>query len=565
VSLDPVWIDAHLARLGNATACEHVLYVVIDREAGRARAAHDWTRSGESMEHAPDGVALDLLAGTLSSMSGRREVFSVLTPDTIYAQAGPFAERLRAWGWQALVTAPVLVAGALAGFVVVAWDTPAEPDRPLLDLVMMGAELLAARLENGIEAPDRVPAERVSPGAAGESPMRAARPGTPPLPSVELPSVELRHEQERMRALVDAIPDLMFELDNNGVFVNVHAPDRTVLAADPAVFVGREITDVLNTEIRDDILAAIDRLQDGSGPEVVVYTIPIDGVARRFECRLVRESSGGILAVVRDVTGPAERARVLREQSLKLTRANEELQRALQSRDEFLARVSHELRTPLNAILGHIEILVDDPTMSEKQQVSVATIDSSGRHLLALINDLLDLSRMNTTMSALDLRQASVNQICRLAVDFIRPRALQKGLRLEFIDDSDQALIQADANRMRKVLINLLDNAVKFTDPGGSLGLRVWPPDPDHIAFSVWDTGIGIHPEDQNRVFEPFTQIDGGMARRHQGSGLGLALVERLVALHGGWVEVDSERGRGSRFTAVVPSAGPPAEPDEAP
>jgi signal transduction histidine kinase len=156
-------------------------------------------------------------------------------------------------------------------------------------------------------------------------------------------------------------------------------------------------------------------------------------------------------------------------------------------------------------------------------------------------------------MSSLELSNVHVEELCRLAVELVRRRAVQKGLRLELVNATDNRMIFVDERRVRQILLNLLDNAVKFTDPGGAVGLQIRCPDDTHIAFSVWDTGIGIAPDDHDAVFEPFVQVDGGPARRHQGSGLGLALVARLVSLHGGSVELKSELGAGSRFTVLLP------------
>jgi len=244
----------------------------------------------------------------------------------------------------------------------------------------------------------------------------------------------------------------------------------------------------------------------------------------------------------------------VRARSLKLAQANEDLERALRARDAFLASVSHELRTPLNAILGHTEMMLDESgdELTERQRSSLATIDASGQHLLGLINDLLDLSRLDAASPLLPT-EADAAEVARLAVDVVRHRAVAKGLRLEFVDGTNGLRMMVDAARLQQVLVNLLDNAVKFTEPGGSVGMQISRADDDHVTFAVWDTGIGIDLGAQADVFEPFVQVDAGMSRRYQGSGLGLALADRLLGLLGGRIEVDSELGRGSRFSAVVP------------
>ncbi len=542
-SLDEV-IDAHLATLGRVASAARVLYVGIDRVEGRARVTHDWSRRNERIVKAVGGLSLDLFAPLLGRLS-RREVVSLVDRSELPEDRSAVSVTLARWGIEAAVTVPVLLDDVLCGFLVIGWGKPLEPDQQLLDFVVVAANLLASQFER-----EQVHADLQHLNASLDERVRER-------------SAELLREQERTQALIDAIPDLMFELDPHGVFVTVHVPEPSMLVEPLADLVGHPVGDLFGGELRDSITLAIKRLRTSNALEIVEYSRLVDGVARRFECRLIQKDDGGVLAVVRDITGPAERQRLLREQSLKLARANQELERAVQARDEFLASVSHELRTPLNAILGHTEMLLDpeDTPLSETQQSSVVTIEASGRHLLELINDLLDLSRMNEQLESLALTDVPLDQLCHLVLELIRPRAVQKGVRLEFVDASGQPSIVADDRRMRQVLLNLLDNAMKFTDPGGTVGLQVWRPEASQVAFTVWDTGIGIDAGDHTRVFEPFAQVEAGLARRHHGSGLGLALVDRLVSLHHGWIELDSELGRGSRFSVVLPVAGPtPAE-----
>jgi signal transduction histidine kinase len=269
--------------------------------------------------------------------------------------------------------------------------------------------------------------------------------------------------------------------------------------------------------------------------------------------------------VIREVTGAAGRDRAVYEQSHVLAMANEELTRLVHERDQFLASVSHELRTPLNAILGLTEVLLDrDDPLTTSQRSTLRTIDSSGRHLLELINDLLDLSRLRARVVALDLRDVPVADPCQWTLDLIRPRAVARGVRVEMVNPTGDLRVRADERRLRQVLINLMDNAVNFTEPGGTAGLQVWQPDAEHVALSVWDTGSGIAPGDQSRIFEPFAQLGSRRSEgRRAGSGLGLSVVERLVSLHEGHIEVDSVPGQGSRFTVVLPLAGPDGDTQE--
>lgn len=250
--------------------------------------------------------------------------------------------------------------------------------------------------------------------------------------------------------------------------------------------------------------------------------------------------------------------------------ANTELGRASKLKDEFLANMSHELRTPLNAILGLSEGLLEQVggPLSPRQIKSVTTISTSGQHLLALINDILDLSKVEAGKLELHAERLTVDGFCQDCLAFVRTQAMQKSISVAFDHDNRPTQFEADPRRFKQVLVNLLTNAVKFTPPGGRVGLTVFASVPeDLVRFTVWDTGIGIALEDQSKLFRAFTQIDSGLNRSQDGTGLGLALVAKLVELHGGSLAVESEPDQGSRFIVTLPQiAGrstEPARPDQ--
>lgn len=238
--------------------------------------------------------------------------------------------------------------------------------------------------------------------------------------------------------------------------------------------------------------------------------------------------------------------------------AHAEIARALRTKDEFLANMSHELRTPLNAILGLSESLLEGVRgpLSARQQESLSQIQASGQHLLSLINDILDLSKIEAERLELLYEAVPVAELCQACLRLVREQALKKQLRLSFKLNDELAELQADPKRLKQMLLNLLSNAVKFTAPGGMVALEVLiHPQAGVVRFSVCDTGIGISTEDQTRLFKPFTQLDARLNRQHEGTGLGLALVQRLAQLHGGTVSVGSELGVGSCFTITLPYA----------
>jgi PAS domain S-box-containing protein len=246
----------------------------------------------------------------------------------------------------------------------------------------------------------------------------------------------------------------------------------------------------------------------------------------------------------------------------RLIESNQELARATRLKDEFLASMSHELRTPLNAILGMSESLQEAVfgAINERQQKSIGTIEKSGKHLLALINDILDLSKMEANKFNLELIDVSIQSICQNSTLFVKELAMKRQIRLktQLPEQLKYLNIRVDDLRFRQVLINLLSNAVKFTPEGGSIILDVQIVDgredsQQQIIFSIVDTGIGIAPENMDKLFQSFVQIDSSLSRQYAGTGLGLSLVKRIVEMHGGTVSVQSEVNQGSCFTVSLP------------
>jgi signal transduction histidine kinase/ActR/RegA family two-component response regulator len=270
----------------------------------------------------------------------------------------------------------------------------------------------------------------------------------------------------------------------------------------------------------------------------------------------------------------------LRERNEQLAISNQELARATRLKDEFLASMSHELRTPLNAILGMSEALqgLSFGPINDRQQRSLATIEKSGKHLLSLINDILDLSKIEANKFALELTDVSIDSLCKNSLLFVKELAHKKqiSIKTQLPAYLKQLNIYVDDRRCRQVLINLLSNAVKFTPEGGGIVLDVRiigesgrrengetgagyeecdlsSRSQRRIAFSIVDTGIGIAPENIGKLFQSFVQIDSSLSRQYAGTGLGLALVKRIVELHGGTVSVESILNQGSRFTVSLP------------
>lgn len=249
------------------------------------------------------------------------------------------------------------------------------------------------------------------------------------------------------------------------------------------------------------------------------------------------------------------------ERTADLSAANAELSRAARSKDEFLASMSHELRTPLNTILGSTESLEEGiyGELDVKQRRPIEMIDESGRHLLSLINDILDLSKVQAGVVELELESIVPEEIAEASLRLIREAALKKRLNISTQFDHSIETVHADGRRLKQILVNLLSNAVKFTPEGGNVGLEyVADPEREAVHFVVWDSGMGISREDQQKLFAPFIQLDAGLDREFSGTGLGLALVSRMTELHGGSVSVESPGvGEGTRFTVSLPWEAP--------
>ncbi|MDQ2692615.1 MAG: PAS domain S-box protein [Chloroflexota bacterium] len=244
------------------------------------------------------------------------------------------------------------------------------------------------------------------------------------------------------------------------------------------------------------------------------------------------------------------------ERTADLSRANSNLARALRVKDEFLANMSHELRTPLNAILGLSESLAEQIAgpLNEKQQKYITTISESGHHLLALINDILDLAKIEAGQITLDINKVDIHSVCQSSLRMIKQLAQKKNQEVTLTIQQGLGLMWADERRLKQMMVNLLGNAVKFTPENGKLGLEVHgDEEANKVTITVWDTGIGIKAQDLERLFQPFVQLDSGLARETTGTGLGLALVAQMARLHGGSVTAFSEPGVGSRFAVVLP------------
>lgn len=265
------------------------------------------------------------------------------------------------------------------------------------------------------------------------------------------------------------------------------------------------------------------------------------------------------LADERQLAEREELERHVQERTRVIAAKNAELARAMRHKDEFLASMSHELRTPLNAVLGLTDAMLEGVAgpASDRHRSWLGDIKSSGAHLLGLINDLLDLARIESGQLEIDLQPTSPSDLAEATLRLVHGAALAKGIKLERSIPAELPALVTDARLLRQILLNLLGNAVKFTPRDGQVHFRVRAGvAPDTVEFEVADTGIGIPPDRLADIFQPFVQVDAGLDRQAGGTGLGLALVSRMADRLGGSVAVESNLGIGSTFVVVLPSQG---------
>ena len=282
-----------------------------------------------------------------------------------------------------------------------------------------------------------------------------------------------------------------------------------------------------------------------------------------LEQALVRVIANQAAISVDNASLHASAQRQLQEIALQkheLEVANAQIRENSRLKSEFLANMSHELRTPLNSILGFSEILKDNlagKMSAQQEQECLENIHSSGRHLLNLVNDVLDLSKIEAGRLELQYEEFQLGTCISEVLTVVRPLAERAGVSLLVEVDNETALLRADKGKFKQILYNLLSNAIKFTPEGGQAIVKTrTKPRAGQLVVQVKDSGIGIDPDHHDQIFSEFFQVQASADRQFEGTGLGLALVKRLVGLHGGTIKVDSQLGRGANFTVTLPLRG---------
>lgn len=366
----------------------------------------------------------------------------------------------------------------------------------------------------------------------------------------------LRASNARIAALMRAIPDLVLLMDRNGVYIDLATPPndaRLMLAAKRLL--GRRPADVLPVETARSMMNAAIAAQRSQQVETVEFQLELADGVRWFEARFaaMNDAPGDafqVLQITRDVTEQVDAA-------ARLADAKEQAEAANRTKSAFLATMSHELRTPLNAVIGFSEIMLSEmfgPVGSPRYRGYVQNIHESGGHLLSLINDVLDISKLEAGKYVLEEDWVSVAESVAHCCALTESSVEAGELRLSRHVADELPGIYCDERALRQVLLNLLSNAVKFTPAGGRVSLTAARDADGALRIAVADTGIGIPADALPRIAQPFHQVDNSIARRFGGTGLGLAISRNLMELHGGRLLIESVEGRGTVATAIFPA-----------
>jgi len=340
---------------------------------------------------------------------------------------------------------------------------------------------------------------------------------------------ELRESEARSRAMLQAIPDIVFRLSRDGEYLDYKAETGADLFAPPEIFLGKKVVDILPSSVAHQTMPAIVEALRTGKTQVFEYALILRGEPREFEARIAVSGADEVVAIVRDVTQRKEVDRL---------------------KDEFISTMSHELRTPLSSLRGFTELLLTRDFSLEKQRELLSIMKKEATRLTNLINDFLDLQRIESGQQNYHLTWVDLAAVLRESIALFANTTERHTFQLQVPDRLPP--VQADADRLHQVLINLLSNAVKFSPQGGAIIIGVRPEESEVVVW-VADQGVGIPPEGYLKVFERFFRIDNRDTRNIGGTGLGLTLVKEIIAAHDGRVWVESTLGQGSTFFFTLP------------
>lgn len=375
----------------------------------------------------------------------------------------------------------------------------------------------------------------------------------------------------QLHATLEAIPDLMFELDLDGHYLDVRASRADLLVVPPAQLLGRRVQDVMPPQTAEIALQALHEAAERGASIGAQIQLNLPQGLRWFELSVARKRMAGaqrdhFIVLSRDITDRklAEQAlarhgdeleKIVQERSRQLVEARDVSERASKAKSEFLSRMSHELRTPMNAILGFAQLVDLDASSTSRSRSHAQEILRAGKHLLHLINDVLDLEQVESGRVSLHPEPVELLPLARELIALMQPLAEQQNVTLN-LGLMDGLAVEADATRVKQVVLNLLSNAVKYNRRGGQVWIEALPQGDQLIRITVRDSGPGIAAHHLDQLFQPFNRL-GAEAGQIEGTGIGLSLCRRLAELMHGTMGVSSQEGEGCTFWVDLPRAMP--------
>jgi hypothetical protein len=389
---------------------------------------------------------------------------------------------------------------------------------------------------------------------------------------------KLIESEKKFKTIFHAIPDLFFLISRDGTFLEYRGEEKKLFSS-PEVFLGKKIKDVLPKELVKKTEESLKELFRSKQQQIIDYRFQTpNNEINFFEGRFLYFDEEKVAVFIRNITQRKQLETELSEFNQKLEQQvkikTKELNVALeqeklfrgqllassQFKSEFMAHMSHELRTPLNSIIGFTDVILEriSGEINEEQDKYLTNVKSSALHLLDLINDILDIAKIESGKVELFIENVLLSQIIEQIKTMIKPIYEKKKLIFDIPEIANETIIRVDRLRFKEILFNLLSNAVKYTQEG-SVKLEI-SEDDVYWKFSVIDTGIGIKEEDFGLIFQDFKRVPSAYVATIEGTGLGLSLTKRLIEYHGGTISFTSEFGKGSTFTFTIPKQSPGGE-----